>query len=110
MTLIRNQGIQYSAIRYHRGDAVREIPVVVQDGLPGADEPLAAQMLSALAARRLTVFDVDVRRESYVHKDVYDYRYYGVVTIHRGVQESIEPDDTVCFPQALSGAYFIREE
>ena len=110
MTLIRNQGIQYSAIRYHRGDAVREIPVVVQDGLPGADEPLAAQMLSALAARRLMVFDVDVRRESYVHKDVYDYRYYGVVTIHRGVQESIEPDDTVCFPQALSGAYFIREE
>ena len=109
MRLIRNQGIQYGEKRYRMGDAVREIPATLTNGLPAEEEPFADQMLSALANRRLTVFDVDVRRELYVYQTLYDYRYYAVVTIGEG-RENLEPDYTVCFPQALSGTYLIREK
>ena len=110
LRLIRNLGIQYSAIRYKMGDAVREIPAEIDDSLPDVNALYGEQMLSALDAKLVDVFDVDVRHETVVHNGVYDYRYYAVVKKIANVAENTEPDYTVCFPQALSGAYLIHEQ
>lgn len=109
MQLVRNLGIQADTWRYKSGDAVQQRTAQPVSGLMDENHALYEPFMAALQARTVDVYDVDVRHETYKYQEVADTRYYAWVTPSYGVQDPPQEDWTVCWPEAQSGTYFIRE-